>query len=81
MARFAAGAGSTVTDARFEFTNEDSVDTGGNDEIQICAEGTADYSITAEGGELHYQWKKDGLNISEDLPNFSIKIDQFHTVG
>jgi len=52
----AATSSSTVTDANFLFTNEDSVDTLGNDEIQICAAGSAtdiDIAIKPKGaGEV-----------------------------
>ncbi|KKK85546.1 hypothetical protein LCGC14_2772210, partial [marine sediment metagenome] len=40
LATFGAASGSsTVTDANFLFQNEDAVDTGGNDELQVCAAG------------------------------------------
>lgn len=42
LATFGAASGSsTITDANFLFQNEDSVDTGGNDELQIAAAGAA----------------------------------------
>lgn len=41
LATFKAASGSVVTDANFLFQNEDAVDTGGNDELQIVAAGGA----------------------------------------
>jgi gliding motility-associated-like protein len=42
------------------------------DNVTVCSGGTADFSVTASGGALTYQWRRNGVNVGGNSPTLSL---------